>query len=135
MRKTNKKTLFNITSVLLMTLLLIYLFTTNIYASITPSYYKPTSGGGSQKLFSKAGEVLGAVQLIGSIVSAVTLAIIGIKYFIDCLKLRFIKLAPNKTMFPVCALANTSPLPMNEYESKIPPASAKRRAIGIDSDI
>ena len=82
MRKTNKKTLFNITSVLLMTLLLIYLFTTNIYASITPSYYKPTSGGGSQKLFSKAGEVLGAVQLIGSIVSAVTLAIIGIKYVV-----------------------------------------------------
>ena len=38
MRKTNKKTLFNITSVLLMTLLLIYLFTTNIYASITTSY-------------------------------------------------------------------------------------------------
>lgn len=34
MRKTNKKTLFNITSVLLMTLLLIYLFTTNIYAII-----------------------------------------------------------------------------------------------------
>ena len=82
MRKTNKKILFNITSVLLMTLLLIYLFTTNIYASITPSYYKPTSGGGSQKLFSKAGEVLGAVQLIGSIVSAVTLAIIGIKYVV-----------------------------------------------------
>lgn len=97
MRKTNKKTLFNITSVLLMTLLLIYLFTTNIYASITPSYYKPTSGGGSQKLFSKAGEVLGAVQLIGSIVSAVTLAIIGIKYVVGSVEE---KTEYKKTMLP-----------------------------------
>ena len=97
MRKINKKAIFNITSVLLMTLLLIYLFTTNIYASINPSYYKPNSGRDSQKLFSKAGEVLGAVQLIGSIVSAVTLAIIGIKYVVGSVEE---KAEYKKTMLP-----------------------------------
>lgn len=97
MRKTNKKTLFNITSVLLMTLLLIYLFTTNIYASITPSYYKPASDGDSQKLLSKANKVLGQIQVIGSIVSVITLAIMGIKYMVGSVEE---KAEYKKTMLP-----------------------------------
>ena len=82
MKKINNNAFTKIVSIILIALFLINLFTANTYAIIKPDYFKPTSGGGSQKLNSKAGEVLGAVQLIGSIVSVITLAVIGIKYMV-----------------------------------------------------
>lgn len=97
MRKINKKTFLNIVTILLMTLLLVYLFTTNIYASINPSYYKPNSGGSSQKLVDKANKVLGPIQVVGSTISVITLAIIGIKYMIGSVEE---KAEYKKTMLP-----------------------------------
>lgn len=97
MKKINKKNLLNIIIVLLLTLLLVYLFTTNIYASINPSYYKPDSVGSSQKLTDKANKVLGPIQVIGSIISVITLSIIGIKYMVGSVEE---KAEYKKTMIP-----------------------------------
>lgn len=97
MNKINNNAFTKIVSIILIALFLIYLFIANTYATINPDYFKPTSGGGSQKLNSKAGEVLGAVQLIGSIVSVITLAVIGIKYMVGSVEE---KAEYKKTMLP-----------------------------------
>ncbi len=83
---------------LLVVLLLIFVLTTTAYASsFNPEDYKPGPGGNNAKLKSKAQTILGVIQAVGSVVSVIALAVIGIKYMIGSVEE---KAEYKKTMLP-----------------------------------
>ena len=64
---------------------------------INPDNYKPQPTGDNSRLKAKAGTVLGIIQIVGSIISVIALAVIGIKYMVGSVEE---KAEYKKTMLP-----------------------------------
>lgn len=76
----NKK----IIQILLISVILLFVLTSHIYA-INPSEYNPGNTGSvvnGDKLTERANVIIGALQIIGTVVSVVALGILGIKYML-----------------------------------------------------
>ena len=96
--KTNKKILILLLILLLCTLT----FEATVKAAgsgdITDlDYYRPSDTGMNSELKDKAGTVLGIIQTVGSVVSVIALAVIGIKYMLGSVEE---KAEYKKTMMP-----------------------------------
>lgn len=76
--------------IILSGLLLIFAFSNNVFA-IETSFYNPGSSNiafGSDKLKDMANIIIGAIQIIGTVLSVVVLAILGIKYMLGSVEQR-----------------------------------------------
>ena len=67
---------------LIITFLLISAFY-HVTAKIYPGQYKPTDQGEPVVVVNKGNKIIGAVQLVGSLVSIIALILIGIKYMVS----------------------------------------------------
>ena len=78
----NSKKVSKIISVILIAIMLISV-TSIVFAdeiSLDPSSIKGTTSGGASKAQQIGGKILGIVQVVGSIVAVIILAVLGIKY-------------------------------------------------------
>lgn len=71
--------------ILILFVMVFYTFNSFVYAAATdfnPDNWIPNDGSGDAKLLSIGNKIMGPIQLIGSLVSVVTIIIIGIKYML-----------------------------------------------------
>ncbi len=95
MRKMSKTK--KILIITLLVLLFGFLFINKAFATLDLNQMKPDPPQNSETVVKKANKILGAVQVVGSIVSVVTLSVIGIKYMVGSVEE---KAEYKKTMIP-----------------------------------
>ncbi len=92
--------MFRTKKILIITLLVLlfgFLFINNTFAALDLDQMKPDSPRNPDIIVKKANKILGAVQVVGSIVSVVVLSVIGIKYIVGSVEE---KAEYKKTMIP-----------------------------------
>ena len=104
---------------ILLVLLLIIFFISNVSNALDTSYYRPTAltSSDTSKIADMAGTVLGIIRNVGIITSVVILTIIGLKYMFGSLEE---KANYKENMIPYIVgcflLASTTTIPSIVYE-------------------
>lgn len=100
-----KKNTIKIISIILVSLLIVLSLTSNVWATDTnpitnPGYYNPGKGtvaSGAEGLKDIGNDIIGVIQIIGTIISVAVLIILGIKYMVGSVEERA---EYKKTMLP-----------------------------------
>lgn len=74
-----------IIGILFMCIMFLFVLKNYVFATIDTSFYNPGNTGtvvNSEKLAAKANIIIGALQIIGTVISVAALGILGIKYMV-----------------------------------------------------
>lgn len=84
MKKDTVKSI-KIIGILFMCIIFLFVLKNYVFATVDTSFYNPGNTGtvvNSEKLTAKANIIIGALQIIGTVISVVALGILGIKYML-----------------------------------------------------
>lgn len=85
-----KNKIINLILIILMIFITLLIFNNKVYAEgekdtdviSNPGFYKPKAVTGEEELSKRVGVILGVVNVVGVLVSVITLMVLGIKYMV-----------------------------------------------------